>query len=77
MSQPPNQTDKVTEHKQKYISNLILAEQMRVTVICADLCKTAGKEELELDDRICLRNCGYNRMYLHDKLLETKQTLMK
>lgn len=47
------------------------------TVDCVDLCKTHNKDYLENEDKICLQNCGYNRMYINKIFTEeATQTLM-
>lgn len=42
------------------------------TILCIDICKTWNQDMLDTEDKICLQNCGYNRMYLHRYLLEAK-----
>lgn len=44
-----------------------------ITLECVQICKTSGKDYLEAEDRACLQNCGYNRMYLNKIYLQMEK----
>lgn len=51
-------------------------EQMKIGILCVELCKTVDKDYLDVDDKLCLINCGYNWHYLQDKFNELQKSLL-
>ena len=47
------------------MKNLMGETYYKFAVLCVDVCQTATKEELQPEDKVCLQNCGYNRMYIN------------
>lgn len=48
----------------------------KFTILCVDVCRTANKDYLEVEDRACLQNCGYNRMYINKVYMDVKREVM-
>ena len=58
-------SDVVGESEKKIYMNELVEKYMDFTIHCAQICKTATRDYLELNDKVCLQNCGYNRMYIN------------
>lgn len=54
---------------QELIKNKMAQVYFNFTVLCVDVCKTWNEDVIQLEDKICLQNCGYNRMYMHRLML--------
>lgn len=64
------------EGAKELVENLVQVQQSRVTLLCVNLCGTAQKDYLELDDKLCLINCGYNWNYLQDQYIQLQKSLL-
>jgi hypothetical protein len=63
--QQSNPAAEQRERQQRLIQNIMQEMYYKFTVLCVDICQTAKKEELEMEDKVCLQNCGYNRTYIN------------
>lgn len=44
----------------------------KFTVECVDVCQTSARDYLEMEDKACLQNCGYNRMYMNKIFIDNQ-----
>ena len=57
------------EMRKQFLKGVMTETYMGFTLECVDICRTAEKDYLEIGDKVCLQNCGYNRMYINKVLI--------
>lgn len=65
-----------SEKGKQLLQNMMGVEEIKVGIMCVELCKTVDKDYLEVDDKLCLINCGYNWHYLQNKFIELQKSLL-